>query len=59
MDNFYVLSDILVEKCSCWVSCPFHAKSNAIEQVTLGDQPDNAIDLFATLVYFSATFPFG
>jgi len=28
-------------------------KSDAIDQVTLGDQPVNAIDLFATLVYFS------
>ena len=34
-------------------SCPFNAKSDAIDQVTLGDQLVNAIDLFATLVRFS------
>jgi len=33
--------------------CPFNAKSDAIDQVTLGDQLVNAIDLFATLVRFS------
>jgi len=32
------------------VSCPFNAKPDAIDQVTLGDQPVNAIDLLATLV---------
>jgi len=35
------------------VFCPFNAKSDAIDQVTHGDQLVNAIDLFATLVYFS------
>jgi len=34
-------------------SCPFNAKSDVIDQVTLGDQLVNAIDLFATLFYFS------
>jgi len=53
IDHFYVLSGILIEKCSCWVFCLFNAKSHAIDQVTLDDQTANAIDLFATLVYFS------
>jgi len=39
MDNLHVLSGILVEKCSYWVACQFNAKSGAIDQVTLGDQP--------------------
>jgi len=30
-------------------------KPDAIDQVTLGDQPVNAINLFATLVYLFAT----
>jgi len=39
MDNFYVLSGILIEKCAFWVSCQFNAKSGAVDQLTLGDQP--------------------
>jgi len=39
MDNLHVLSGILIEKCSYWVACQFNAKSGAIDQVTLGDQP--------------------
>jgi len=37
--NFYVLSGILIEKCSFQVSCQFIAKSGAIDQLTLGDRP--------------------
>jgi len=48
MDNFYVLSAILIEKCSFWVSCQSSVKSGAIDQVTLGDQSVDAIDLLAT-----------
>jgi len=48
MDTFYVLSEILIEKCSFWVSCQSNAKSGATDQVTLGDQSVNAIDLMAT-----------
>jgi len=38
-DNFYVLSDILIEKCSFYAACQFNAKLGAIDQVTLDDQP--------------------
>jgi len=38
MDNFYALSGILFEKCSFEVSCQPNTKSDAIDQVTLGDQ---------------------
>jgi len=38
MDNFYVISGILIEKCSFQVSCQFNAKSRVINQVTLGGQ---------------------
>jgi len=48
MDNFYVLSGILIEKCSFLVSCQFNAKSGVIDQATLGDQPVDAIDVLAT-----------
>ena len=48
MDIFYVLSGILFEKCSFWVSCQSNAKSGAIDQVTLSNQLVNAIDLLAT-----------
>jgi len=48
MDNFYVLSGILIKKCCFWVSCQSNAKSGTIDQVTLGDQSVNAIDLLAT-----------
>jgi len=37
MDNFYVLSGILFEKSSFEVSCQSNAKSDAIDQATLGD----------------------
>jgi len=53
MDNFYVLSGILIVKCSFQVPCQFNAKSGAIEQLTLSDQPANVIDCWAPLVYFS------
>jgi len=33
-----VLSGILIEKCSCQVSCQFNAKSGAIDQLRLGDR---------------------
>jgi len=56
MDNFYVLSGILIEKCFFKLSCQFNAESDAINQVTLGDQPVDAIDMFATLVYFSVSY---
>jgi len=53
MDNFYVLSGILIEKCSFLVSCQSNAKSGAIDQVTLGDQQSvDAIDLLATTGHF-------
>jgi len=39
MDNFYVFSDILIEKCSFYAACQFNAKLGAIDQVTLDDQP--------------------
>jgi len=38
MDNFYVLSGILIEKCSFQVSYHFSTKSGAIDQLTLGDR---------------------
>jgi len=47
-DNFYVLSGILIEKCSFQAACQFNAKSGAIDQVTLGDQPVDTINLLAT-----------
>ena len=53
MDNFYVLSGILIVKCSFQVSCQFNAKPGAIEQLTLTDQPVNVVDCWAPLVYFS------
>jgi len=37
MDNIYVLSGILIEKCSFQAACQFNAKSCAIDQVTLSD----------------------
>jgi len=48
VDTFYVLSGILIEKCSFSVSCQSNAKPGAIDQVTLGDQSVDAIDLLAT-----------
>jgi len=39
-----------------YVSCQFNANSGTINQVTLGDQPIDEIDLVATLVCFSGTF---
>ena len=36
---FYMLSEVLIEKCSFYVSCQFNAKSGAIEQLRLGDRP--------------------
>jgi len=44
----FVVSGISIEKCSFWEACQFKAKSCAIDQVTLGDQPVDAIKLFAT-----------
>ena len=38
MDTFYVLSGLLIEKCSVYVSCQSNPKSDVIDQVTLGDQ---------------------
>jgi len=34
-----MLSEVLIEKCSFYVSCQFNAKSGAIEQLRLGDRP--------------------
>jgi len=50
IDNFYVglLSGIFIEKCSFQAACQFNAKSGAIHQVTLGDQPVHEINLLAT-----------
>jgi len=31
-DNFYVLSDILIEKCSFYAACQFNAKLGAIDR---------------------------
>jgi len=39
MDNFYVLSGILIKKCSFQAASQLNAKSGSIDQVTLGDQP--------------------
>jgi len=47
MVNIYVLSGILIEKCSFWVSCQSNAKSGAIDQVTLDDQSVDGIDPLA------------
>ena len=59
MDNFYVLSGILVEKYSFQVSCEFNAKLGAIDRSI-------AIDLLATpalhhsfLFVFMPAFPLG
>jgi len=38
MDNFYVHSVVLIEKCSFQVSCQFNAKSGSIDQPTFGDR---------------------
>jgi len=48
IENFYVLSEILIEKCSFQAACQFNAKSGAIDQVTLGNQPVDAVNLLAT-----------
>jgi len=48
MDNFYIFSGILIEKCSFKVFGQFNAKSGAINQVTLGDRPVDAMNLLAT-----------
>jgi len=39
MDNFYVLSGLLIEKCYLQVSCQSNAKSGVIDQPTFGDRP--------------------
>jgi len=52
MDNFYVLFGILIEKCSFQAAGRFNAKSGAIDQVTLGNQSVDAINLLATLGLF-------
>jgi len=52
MDSFYVLSGILIEKCSFMVYCECNTKSGAIDQVTLGNQWVDAIHLLATLGLF-------
>jgi len=48
MDNFYVLSGILIEIYSFKVSCQLSAESDATDQVTFSDRPVDAIDLLAT-----------
>jgi len=48
MDTFFVLSWRLIENFSVQVSSESNAKSGAIDQVTLGDQSVDAIDLLAT-----------
>jgi len=48
MDNFYVLSGILIEKCSFWLSSQLNTKSGATDQETFGDRLVDAIDLLAT-----------
>jgi len=52
MDNFYVRSGILIEKCSFQVSYQSNAKSGVIDQVTLDNQLVDVIDLLATLGLF-------
>jgi len=37
--HFYVLSQILIEKFSFWVSCKFNEKSGVIDQLRLVDRP--------------------
>jgi len=46
-NNFYLLSGILIEKCSFQVCCQFNAKLGAIDQSI-------AIELLATLELFYA-----
>jgi len=51
----------LIEKCSFQAACQFNVKSGAIDQLTLGDQPVEAINLLATpglFQFFLAAFPF-
>jgi len=56
IDNYYVLSGILIEKCSFEAACQFNAKAGAIDQVTLGDQP---VGYPWSVSVFKAAFPFG
>jgi len=39
MDNFYVLSGILIKTCSFNVSCQLNEKPGTIDQLTLSDRP--------------------